>query len=349
MNNDTPDFSLAGLTELLDTSDPDSIEALFSKAQRVCASFCTQRVLLRGIIEFSSYCRNSCAYCGLRRQNTGLSRYRLDKAEILTAVQAIAALGIGTVVLQSGEDPELDPLWLASVIEEIKQNHDIAITLSVGEWPRSSYAAWRSAGADRFLLKIETSDPQLYQRLHPGMSFTRRLRCLDDLRELEYQSGSGIIVGLPGQDKASLARDLLWLQERDFDMISIGPFIPHPETPLATVPRGCLETNYRAIALARCLTRNAHIPATSALAARAPDQRHKGLLAGANVIMPNCTPPASAPYYDIYPHSGRTKLHGSQALEQAVQQIEQAGKVPAYRERGDSLKHTQELLHEQNN
>lgn len=321
---------------------------MYQHAQRICTEHCGSGVILRGIVEFSNYCRNSCRYCGLRRQNCQVRRYRLSNEEILTAVESLYRQGIGTVVLQSGEDPDLSADRLARLIEQIKRNYSMAVTLSVGEWSFSHYKTWRSAGADRYLLKIETTDKGLYHALHPGMNYFDRLRCLDALDELEYQRGSGIIVGLPGQTIESIADDLNFLDRRDFDMISIGPFIPHPHTPLSPHPPGSIDITCAAIAVARCLTKNSHIPATSALAASSPDYRYRALLSGANVIMPNFTPPASARYYDIYPHNGRKKPNQSEAIASAVQQILKAEREVTYYTRGDSLKQKRKNCHDEN-
>ncbi|MFA7565911.1 MAG: [FeFe] hydrogenase H-cluster radical SAM maturase HydE [Alkalispirochaeta sp.] len=313
------------------------LEALYTSARKVCTEECGTGVLVRGIVEFSSYCKNSCTYCGLRSQNGSAGRYRLSTQAILSSVGKLYRLGVRTVVLQSGEDPELSADWVSSLVAQIKERWDIAVTLSLGEWPRSSYRQWREAGADRYLLKIETTDIQLYHRLHPGMNYSNRLRCIDDLEELGYQTGSGIIVGLPGQSDASIAKDLQFLYERDFDMISIGPFIPHPRTPLAHYPAGSIERTCTALALIRCLSKNSHLPATSALAATNPDRRHLGLLAGANVIMPNFTPQNHVEHYDIYPHEGRVATPESSPLQKAEYQVRLAGRHMDYA-KGDSLK-----------
>lgn len=319
----------------------DQLEQLYRHAREVCLEECGRGVLLRGIVEFSNYCRNTCIYCGLRNANRGVCRYRMRGKQVLAAVENIYRQGIRTVVLQSGEDPALSDDWLARVIGSIKERFDMAVTLSVGEWPYHFYRKWRDAGADRFLLKIETTDRDLYERLHPGMSFKNRLSCLRRLFELGYQNGSGIITGLPGQTLESIARDILWLYERDFDMISIGPFVPHPGTPIGGSRPGTAELTCRAIALTRILTRNAHMPATTALAAGQIDLRSRGLLAGANVIMPNFTPPRYAVHYDIYPEASRgsvrTEIAGCAQTDSACVAIEAAGRVPDF-SRGDSLK-----------
>ncbi len=293
----------ADIEAVLHATTPPDLDVLFDFADRVRRRFVGDGVLLRGIIEFSNVCRNSCEYCGLNRQNARLERYHLTHDEVLAAARGVAAEGIRTIVLQSGEDDHLDADWLRRVIEEIKTQLDVAVTLCVGERSRREYQLWRQAGADRYLLKIETSDPDLYASLHPGMSFENRLRCLRDLAELGYQTGSGTLVGLKGQSIESLAGDIQFFKTGDFDMISPSPFIPHPQTPLAGEPAGDLTMTLKMIALTRIVSRNAHIPASTAIGSlHGRDERPRALAVGANVLMPNFTP---APYrrrYEIYPN-----------------------------------------------
>jgi len=258
-------------------------------------------VLLRGLVEFGSFCSNTCFYCGLRGGNALLPRYRMTEAEILESVGRIAAQGIRTVVLQSGEDETIDAGWIAGIVRSIKNRHDIAITLSVGERPADDYALWREAGADRYLLKIESSDPALYAALHARRCLDTRLRCLADLDRLGYQVGSGIMVGLPGQTLRHVAEDIRFFAAGGFDMIGIGPFIPHPQTPLCDVPRGDVALTLKTVALTRIATRDVHMPATTALGSMDRDYRQEGLRVGANVLMPNFTPVRYKALYEIYP------------------------------------------------
>jgi biotin synthase len=298
---DMPDR--ADLEAVLRVTTPSELDVLFDLASHVRRQFVGDGVVLRGIIEFSNVCRNSCAYCGLNKQNTRLERYRLTHDEVLAAARNVAAEGIRTIVLQSGEDDRLDADWLRRVIEEIKARFDVAVTLCVGERSRDEYQLWRQAGADRYLLKIETSDPDLYASLHPRMSFENRLRCLRDLAELGYQTGSGTLVGLKGQNIASLAGDIQFFKAGDFDMISPSPFIPHPQTPLADQPAGDLTMALKMIALTRIVSRSAHIPASTAIGSlNGRDGRPKALAAGANVLMPNFTPTPYRRQYEIYPN-----------------------------------------------
>jgi len=294
---------MADLEAVLNATDPRELELLFGFADDVRQRFVGDGVLLRGIIEFSNVCRNTCRYCGLHRGNRQLPRYRLTPAEILAAARNVHAAGIKTVVLQSGEEDNLDAEELCAVIEEIKSSLEVAVTLCVGERSRAEYRLWKEAGADRYLLKIETSDPDLYGQLHPGMSFENRTRCLRDLAELGYQTGSGNLVGLPGQTLRHLAGDIRFFRQGDFDMISISPFIPHPQTPLAEAPAGDLLLTLKMTALARLVSRKAHIPATTAIGSlHGRDERPRALAAGANVIMPNFTPAPYRRQYEIYPN-----------------------------------------------
>ncbi len=295
--------SLSGDIEyLLNLQDDAHKAALYGFADGVRKRFAGDGILVRGIIEFSNYCRNSCFYCGLNRYNKKLTRYRLSGDQIMTAVADIAAGGIKTVVLQSGEDDGLDPGWLKEVIERIKSNFDMAITLSVGEKTTEEYALWKRAGADRYLLKIETSDAALYHSMHPDMSFENRLACLKNLKALGYQNGSGNIVGLKGQTIGMLAKDILFFSQQELDMIGIGPFIPHQDTPLGEEPAGNLDLTLKVIAVARIVTKNAHMPASTAVGSLGTgDARLLALAAGANVIMPNFTPEPYKKLYEIYP------------------------------------------------
>jgi biotin synthase len=289
------------LASLLAVDDEAGLHEIFEAADATRKRFMGDGVLLRGIVEFSSYCSNTCFYCGLYGGNARISRYRMSAAEIRTSVDAIAAQDIRTVVLQSGEDESLDAQWLSGVVREIRQDHDMAITLSVGERPREDYELWREAGADRFLLKIESSDPDLYRSLHTRRSLSTRLRCVKDLTDLGYQVGSGIMVGLPGQTLRHIAADILFFAQNDFDMIGIGPFIPHPETRFRDAKRGDVTLTLKTVALTRIVTRNSHLPATTALGSMDRDYRLDGLKAGANVLMPNFTPLAYKRMYEIYP------------------------------------------------
>ncbi len=329
---------LADIEAVLLAEEPEELGVLFGFADAVRRQFVGNGVLLRGIIEFSNVCRNTCMYCGLNRGNSRLRRYRMTREQILAAAERIRAAGIKTVVLQSGEEDPLDADWLREIVARVKSSLDLAVTLCVGERRRDEYRMWKEAGADRYLLKIETSDPDLYASLHPGMSFENRRRCLQDLRDLSYQTGSGDLVGLRGQTLRHLARDVLFFKEGNFDMISVSPFIPHPQTPLAEEPAGDLRMTLKMTALARIVSRNAHIPATTAIGSlHGRDERPKALVAGANVMMPNFTP---APYrrdYEIYPNKRCISEDAGLCPACLEQMVAGIGRWVDY-SRGDSLK-----------
>lgn len=294
-----PDFG--DIEYFLDASDGETAAMLYSRADSVRKRYIGDGIYLRGLIEFSSFCRNRCHYCGLSRGNSSLPRYRMTADEIQCAVQNVVSCGISTVVLQSGEDEGIDPSWMRDLIVEIKSRHNVAVTLSLGEWHREAYAMWKEAGADRYLLKIETTDCSLYEALHPGMSWQNRLECLRVLRDLGYEVGSGIIVGLKGQTLRSLAGDIQFFKRESLDMIGIGPFIPHPSTELCDEPAGEAEMTLRMVALTRIVTKTANIPATTAIASLESDFRPQALQCGANVVMPIFTPVQHKRSYEIYP------------------------------------------------
>lgn len=287
---------------LLDEGDPNRVTQLYREADQIRKVCMGDEIHIRGVIEFSNYCRRNCLYCGLRKSNDQIVRYRMSWEGIFRAAQEAERLNFKTVVLQSGEDPYSSAEDLCSLIRKIRKNLNLAITLSIGERTYEEYERFRDAGADRYLLKMETFDPDLFKRLKPDSSYKERFRCLEWLKELGYQVGSGNIVGLPHQSVESLAGDILWFQKFDFDMIGIGPFIPHPNTPLGDTPRGDLDTVLKVVALTRLVTGNAHLPATTAVGTIHPWGRQKALSCGANVIMPNVTPREYRKYYEIYPN-----------------------------------------------
>jgi len=289
------------LKEILSKEGESELKSIFSFADKIRKKFCGDGIFLRGIIEFSNYCVRDCFYCGLNRDNLKLRRYRMGKDEVLNSIAFLAGNNIKTVVLQSGDDASIDAAELKDIILEIKKRFDMAITLSVGERKLEDYKAWKEAGADRYLLKIETSDKKLYESMHTDMSFDRRIKCLDALRDLGYQVGSGNMVGLPGQTTGMLAKDIIFFKEKDLDMIGIGPFIPHDDSRFGQQKTGDSLFTLKVIALTRIVTKNAHIPATTALGSLDKDYRLDGLACGANVIMPNFTPQPYRRLYEIYP------------------------------------------------
>lgn len=276
-------------------------DALFSAADEVRRKFVGDGVYLRALIEFSNHCKNNCLYCGIRAENSHVKRYRLTPQQILKTARQAVSYGYKTIVLQSGEDLWFDTDKLCEIIREIKKL-DVAITLSIGEKSREEYAAYRAAGADRYLLRIETTDKNLYEKLDPQMSWENRVRCLHDLKALGYEVGSGSLVGLPGQTVESLADDLLFFQKLPVDMAGIGPFIPHPQTPLASEKSdGHFELALKMMAVMRLLLPDINIPATTAMETLHPQGRLIALKSGANVVMPNTTDTEFRPFYELYP------------------------------------------------
>ncbi|MGO0122839.1 [FeFe] hydrogenase H-cluster radical SAM maturase HydE [Desulfothermobacter acidiphilus] len=275
-------------------------ELLRAAADRVREKIFGPVVHLRAIIEFSNFCRNNCLYCGLRRDNRRLARYRMSEAELLEAAAAAVAQGFKTIVLQSGEDPLWPPQRLAPVVQEIK-SLGVAVTLSVGELTYEDYALLRRAGADRYLLRHETSDPELFARLKPDSSLARRLQCLAWLKDLGYETGAGCMVGLPGQSMESIAEDILLMKELEVEMAGIGPFISHPDTPLGQEPPGSPLLALKVVALARLHLPYSNLPATTAAGVAQERGREAALTWGANVVMPDVTPHRYRLLYQLYP------------------------------------------------
>lgn len=339
-------------TEILNwlrQEDPNRLEELWRWADEIRRLRVGNEVHLRGLVEISNYCARQCAYCGLRAGNGSLARYRMTASEIHEAARMASKFGYGTVVLQAGEDEGITREWMTAVIRRIKMELDLAVTLSLGERSEDDWAAWREAGADRYLLRFETSDRALFNRIHPGKQGkpSDRIAMLYRLRELGYETGSGMMVGLPGQSYASVAEDIGLFQELDLDMIGIGPFIAHPATPLG---RGGANSGlspeeqapntelmvYKAVALTRLMRPDANIPSTTALATINPqDGRELGLRRGANVVMPCLTPTAYRRLYEIYPSKACVDETGSachQCLQGRLLRIgRQAGRGPGGR------------------
>ncbi len=333
------DSLLAWLKE----DDPEQLEELWREADQTRRRHVGDAVHLRGLIEISNHCVRQCWYCGLRAENRVLTRYRMTQYEVLVCAEKALAYGYGTVVLQAGEDYGLTREWVAELVRKIKGRTGLAVTLSLGERPEADLVAWREAGADRYLLRFETSDPALYTAIHPpgprqsaaASHPSDRIALLLRLRELGYEIGSGIMVGIPGQTYASVANDILLFRDLDLDMIGVGPYIAHPNTPLGKTavmsgdPGGAhssakehrraganasrSEKNeqvpadelmvYKVIALTRLLCPQANIPSTTALATVNKESgRELGLMRGANIVMPNLTSPEYRVLYEIYPN-----------------------------------------------
>lgn len=290
------------LRVLLEQSNAATDDMLFSEADQVRRERYGTAVYLRGLIEFTNYCKNNCYYCGIRQGNTCAVRYRFEREEILSCCEEGYTLGFHTFVLQGGEDPFYTDKEICEIVSAIRERFpDCAITLSIGEKPRESYAAYFRAGANRYLLRHETADASHYSKLHPAeMHLSNRKRCLFDLKELGYQVGSGFMVGSPFQTTDCLIADLRFLQELDPDMIGIGPYLTHADTPFSQYPNGSLALTLRLIAVLRLMFPHALIPATTALGTIHPNGRELGLKAGANVVMPNLSPVRVRKWYSLY-------------------------------------------------
>lgn len=305
-------------SEIIDIlKDDTQNEQLFKLADETRKKYCGDEVHLRGLIEFSNICRCFCKYCGLRSENKGLSRYRIEPDDIISCAKKAVDLGYKTIVLQSGEDAYFTADIMCKIITGIKKL-DAALTLSIGERSYEEYRAFKDAGADRFLLRIETTDKKLYKAMHPHMDFENRKKCLCNLKKIGYETGTGCLVGLEGQTIESLADDILFFKELDADMVGIGPFIPHPQTPLRASKPGNFTLALKVMALTRILLKNVNIPATTAMETLNPNGRIIALQSGANVIMPNVTNPEYSLKYEIYPE----KIGANGDLKQNRSQIE---------------------------
>ncbi|WP_455656472.1 [FeFe] hydrogenase H-cluster radical SAM maturase HydE [Phascolarctobacterium sp.] len=283
-------------------SDDAARTELARQAQQTAQTVFGNKIYIRGLIEFTNYCRNDCYYCGIRRSNAAASRYRLSKKQILSCCEQGYALGFRTFVLQGGEDLTYSDADMAAIITAIRQAYpDCAITLSVGERSRTTYQLWKEAGADRYLLRHETANDEHYARLHPAeLKLSNRKRCLYDLKELGYQVGTGFMVGSPWQTLDNLLSDLAFISELQPQMIGIGPFIPHHATPFKNYPAGTLAQTLTMLSVLRLMFPKVLLPATTALGTIAFNGRELGILAGANVVMPNLSPADVRQNYLLY-------------------------------------------------
>ncbi|EJT6493460.1 [FeFe] hydrogenase H-cluster radical SAM maturase HydE [Clostridium perfringens] len=298
--------------EIIALLKDDSInDELFKAADEVRKKYLGDEVHLRGLIEFTNICKRNCMYCGLRRDNKNLNRYRLSHEEIIDFAKKAVGYGYKTLVLQGGEDDYYTVERLVPIVKDLKAL-GVALTLSIGERPFEEYEALKKAGADRFLLRIETTDRELYEELDPGMSHENRIQCLKNLRKLGYEVGSGCLVGLPGQKIESLADDILFFKELDVDMNGIGPFIPNEYTPLKDAEGGQFELALKVMAIVRLLLPDINIPATTAMETLNKQGRVIALQCGANVVMPNVTEGEYRKLYALYPGkicTGDTPAH----------------------------------------
>lgn len=311
----------------LKEEDDFALQELWARADQVRSDHVGNAVHFRGLIEISNYCVRECQYCGISASSRGIERYRMSAQEILACARQAGEFGYGTVVLQAGEDPGLSAAFISDLVKAIKEETGLAVTLSLGEREEGELIAWKRAGADRYLLRFETSDPDLYRKIHPAMpgTLSDRIVMLFRLGNMGYEIGSGIMVGIPGQTWNILARDLETFRELDLDMIGVGPFIPSPRTPLGTgrshgliAPPGQQvpndeRTTLKVVALTRILCPEANNPSTTALATLNPAQgRELGLSRGANIVMPNLTPPEYRVLYEIYP--GKACIHETASI-----------------------------------
>ena len=309
---------------------------LQKKAQQTTIDRFGNAVFIRGLIEISNRCRNNCLYCGIRKGNTMVSRYALSRETILSCCREGHALGFRTFVLQGGEDVSQTDDWVTETVSAVRKEFpDCAITLSLGEKSKEAYQRFFEAGANRYLLRHETFNETHYQELHPSeMSRNHRLRCLEWLKEIGYQTGTGIMVGSPGQTIDHLVEDLLFIERFHPEMIGIGPFIPHAETPFANKPAGSIKLTLKLLSILRLMHPSALIPATTALASLSSDGRERGILAGANVVMPNLSPSSVREKYSLYNQKAAFGSEAAEGLKLLEKQLNKIGYTIS-NERGD--------------
>ena len=320
-------LSDADLLALITMDDPDADRYLAQTAEAVRKEAYGNRVFIRGLIEFTNCCKNDCHYCGIRRGNRRCQRYRLTQEDILACCDAGYQLGFRTFVLQGGEDPFFTRQRMTALVRAIKAAHpDCALTLSVGEKDRDTYQEWFDAGADRYLLRHETADEGHFRMLHPeNQSLSNRLRCLRDLKDIGYQTGCGIMVGTPGQTPATLASDMIFMQELQPQMIGVGPFLPHQDTPFRNEKPGSVELPLFILALCRLMLPIVLLPATTALGTAESDGRIRGVLAGCNVIKPNLSPASVRKKYMLYDNKADTDLTAAEGVALLRRQMDTIG------------------------
>ena len=321
---------------LLLCEDAETLGYLQEKAQQTTLDRFGNAVFIRGLIEISNRCRNNCLYCGIRKGNTMVSRYALSRETILRCCKEGYELGFRTFVLQGGEDASQTDDWIAETVASIRREFsDCAITLSLGEKSKEAYQRFFDAGANRYLLRHETFNEMHYRKVHPSeMSRDNRLQCLQWLKDIGYQTGTGIMVGSPGQTINHLVEDLLFIERFRPEMIGIGPFIPHADTPFANEPAGSIELTLKLLSIFRLMHPTALIPATTALASLSPDGRERGILAGANVVMPNLSPSDVREKYTLYNHKAAFGSEAAEGLKLLEEQLNKIGYHISYL-RGD--------------
>lgn len=324
--------------DLLKIEDEAALEYLYKNARQVCEKHYGKKIYTRGLIEFTNYCRNNCYYCGIRCENRKVERYRLNQDDIFACTEEGYALGFRTFVLQGGEDVFFTKHKLGEIITHIKRTYpDCAVTLSFGEWDPEIYQYWYDCGADRYLLRHETADEVHYGMLHPKeMSLVHRQACLAMLKKIGYQVGAGFMVGSPGQTLDHLIRDLRYLEKLRPHMIGIGPFIPQKDTPFAKEIGGTLLMTRKLLSILRLMFPKILLPATTALGTIHPGGRELGILSGANVVMPNLSPPKARKRYLIYDNKLYSGDESAQGREHLAQEMRKIG-YELCAERGDSL------------
>ena len=323
------------LIYLLDNITEKDQEYLFEKSNDIRLQNYGNKVYMRGLIEFTNYCKRDCMYCGIRKSNNKADRYRLTFDEIIECADIGDKLGYKTYVLQGGEDAYFTDERMIEIIKEIKKRHpNNAITLSLGERSYDSYKKLFEAGADRYLIRHETASKHLYDKLHPGASFEERIQCLKNLKEIGYQVGDGFMVGLPGQTNNDLVDDLLFIKEFKPEMCGIGPFIPQKDTPLGKEEGGTLEKTVIMLAIIRLLLPDVLLPASTALGSVDPLGREKGVKAGANVVMPNLSPVSVRKKYSLYDDKICTGEESAECLDCLKRRIESVGYTISF-SRGD--------------
>lgn len=305
----------------------DSFDNIFECANRINYYIHGNYVDIRGIIEFSNYCKRQCKYCGLNSKNTKVLRYRMTPEEIIDISVNAYNIGYKTVVLQSGEDKYYTKEIIGDIIKKIKLNTDIKITLSCGEFDYESLQYFKNCGADRYLLKHETSDNNIYSYLHPCGNLKSRVNCLKNIKKLKYETGSGFMIGLPDQTNLTIANDILLLKKLKCDMAGIGPFIPHPDTELKNIKHGSVEITKRAVAITRILLPFANLPATTSLGVIDDNEKRNIFECGANVIMNKLTPQKYIKLYEIYPNDIKTEDQKKER-EKIESYIKSIGKIP---------------------
>lgn len=325
--------------QLLECTDSAVLEELCRLARELREQHYGREVYIRGLIELTNICRNDCYYCGIRRSNREVPRYRLSADDVLACCAHGYDLGFRTFVMQGGEDPYWTEPRLVALIHEMRQSYpDCAITLSLGEWPRSAYETFYEAGANRYLLRHESFDPEHYGQLHPQeLSARHRQDCLRALKAIGYQTGTGIMVGSPGQRTEHLIQDLRFIEELQPEMIGIGPFLPHRQTPFRDEAAGSLELTLKLLAIFRLMHPKALIPSTTALATLHPEGRIRGILAGANVVMPNLSPREERSKYQLYNDKAALGAEAAEGLGLLAEQLAGIGYSLSH-QRGDALR-----------